>query len=86
MFSGKLQMTLPQILSNNFASLKGPGVTGCGKLGISGEIGSKGSSVAKVGIDSDGFMRGLKPPPPSDGSFSAACKARYLVLHRVRHD
>jgi hypothetical protein len=41
-----------------------------------GENEGKGPSAAKAGIDSEGFMRGLKPPPPSDVSFSAACKAR----------
>jgi hypothetical protein len=45
------------------------------KLGISGEIGGKCPSAAKAGIHSVGIMRGLKPPPPSVSSFSAACKA-----------
>jgi hypothetical protein len=35
------------------------------KLGVAGEIGGKSPSVAKASIDSVGFMRGLKPPPPS---------------------
>ena len=35
------------------------------KLGISGEIGGKRPSGAKAHIDFVGFMRGLKPPPPS---------------------
>jgi hypothetical protein len=48
------------------------------KLEISGEISEKHPSVAKASIDSVGFMRGLKPPPPSALSFSAACKARRL--------
>jgi hypothetical protein len=48
------------------------------KLEISGEISEKHPSVAKASIDSVGFMRGLKPPPPSALSFSAACKARIL--------
>ncbi len=32
-------------------------------------------SAAKAVADFAGFMRGLKPPPPSVSSFSAACKA-----------
>jgi hypothetical protein len=43
------------------------------KLEIWGEIGVKRPSGAKARIDSVGFMRGLKPPPPSGSSFSAAC-------------
>ena len=31
-------------------------------------------SGAKARIDSLGFMRWLKPPPPSEPSFPAACK------------
>ena len=31
-------------------------------------------SVAKATADSNGFTRGLKPPSPSELSFSAACK------------
>jgi hypothetical protein len=46
------------------------------KLGISCEIGEKRPSGAKARVDPVGFMRGLKPPPPSGSSFSAACKAR----------
>jgi hypothetical protein len=45
------------------------------KLGILVEDGERGPSAAKAGIDSAGFTRGLKPPSPSDVSFSAACKA-----------
>jgi hypothetical protein len=30
--------------------------------------------VAKASLDSVGFMRGLKPPPPSESNFSAAYK------------
>jgi hypothetical protein len=44
------------------------------KLGVEGENGGESPSAAKAGIDSEGFMRGLKPPPPSDVSFSAACE------------
>jgi hypothetical protein len=32
-------------------------------------------SVAKATTDSNGFTRGLKPPSPSELSFSAACLA-----------
>ncbi len=46
------------------------------KLGVSGEIGGKHSSGAKARADSVGFIRGLKPPPPSESSFSAACEAQ----------
>src|ERR1035437_3710574 len=48
------------------------------KLGISGEIGGERPSGAKARVDFVGFMRGLKPPPPSESSFPAACKARTL--------
>src|SRR5450759_4159027 len=41
---------------------------------ISGEIGGGRPSAAKADLDSVGFMRGLKPPPPSVSSFSAVCK------------
>jgi hypothetical protein len=50
------------------------------KLGILGGIGAKRSSVAKAIVDSVGFMRGLKPPPPSGLSFSAACLAVPYIL------
>jgi segregation and condensation protein A len=42
---------------------------------ISGEIGGKCPSVAKASDDSVGFLRGLKPPPPSETSSSVACEA-----------
>ena len=45
------------------------------KRGDSEEIGEQHSSVAKANIDSAGIMRGLKPPPPSESIFSAACQA-----------
>jgi putative glutamine amidotransferase len=45
------------------------------KLEVSGEIGGNSPSVAKASIDSVGIMRGLKPPPPSGMSFSAAWEA-----------
>lgn len=38
-------------------------------------IGEEHSSEAKAHVDSFGFMRGLRPPPPSGFGFSAACKA-----------
>ena len=41
---------------------------------VSGEKHEKRSAGAQAGIDSAGAMRGLRPPPPSDGSFSAATK------------
>ena len=46
------------------------------KLGNSCEIGEKRPSGAKARVDPVGIMRGLKPPPPSGSSFSAACKSR----------
>jgi arginyl-tRNA synthetase len=42
------------------------------ELGASDEIGVECASGAKARIDYVGFMRGLKPPPPSESSFSAA--------------
>ena len=45
------------------------------KLGGSGENGGKYHSGTEAHVDSIGFMRGLKPPPPSASSFSADCKA-----------
>jgi threonylcarbamoyladenosine tRNA methylthiotransferase MtaB len=38
-------------------------------------IGEEHSPEAKAHVDSFGFMRGLRPPPPSGFGFSAACKA-----------
>ena len=53
------------------------------ELGIAGQMGRKRPSGAKARACFAGFMRGLKPPPPSDEtesasllSFSAACKAQ----------
>ncbi len=43
------------------------------KLLISGEIGEIGPSGAEARGDPVGFMRGLKPPPPSEWSFFATC-------------
>jgi hypothetical protein len=44
------------------------------KLVISVESGEKARPRLKP-VHSAGSMRGLKPPPPSDGRFSAGCKA-----------
>jgi hypothetical protein len=32
-------------------------------------------SAAKAGVNFAGLLRGLKPPPPSDESLSAACES-----------
>jgi alpha-glucuronidase len=45
------------------------------KLGISSGSGLRVPSAAKADVDSGGFMRGLKPPAPSDASFPAASLA-----------
>jgi len=45
------------------------------KVGNSDGKGRKSPSAAEAGIDSAGFTRGLKPPSPSDGSFSEASGA-----------
>jgi hypothetical protein len=42
---------------------------------IPGNMSENRPSVAKATTDSNGFTRGLKPPSPSELSFSAACKA-----------
>jgi hypothetical protein len=47
------------------------------KLEKSDETDEKRPSAAKADIQFTGFMRGLKPPPPSAWSFSAVCKAQY---------
>ena len=45
----------------------------------------KHPSGAIVRADSARFMRGLKPPPPSGSSFSAACKVRnYFAAFTAR--
>jgi hypothetical protein len=49
------------------------------KLGDSDENGEKHPSGAEAHVDSVGFLRGLKPPPPSASSFSAACS----VVHQM---
>ena len=46
------------VLGQSSAGVKEAG----GRLGISGEIGGESPSAAQAGIDSDGFMRGLKIP------------------------
>jgi hypothetical protein len=43
------------------------------KVGVSGKLWGKRFFGAEALVDSAGFMRGLKPPPPSALSFSAAC-------------
>ncbi len=40
------------------------------------------ASGAKARADSAGLVRGLKPPPPSESSFSAACEATLLQSGR----
>jgi hypothetical protein len=45
------------------------------ELRVSGEIGGEHSSGAEARVGFIGFIRGLKPPPPSESSFSAACFA-----------
>ena len=57
------------------ASIRSGGERAAEKGLIRGEIGGKRTSGAEARIDSVGFMRGLKPPPPSGLSFSAACEA-----------
>jgi hypothetical protein len=54
------------------------------KLEICGLIGGKCPSAAKANVDSAGVMRGLKPPPPSASSFSAACEAQ-IHFAALRH-
>jgi hypothetical protein len=57
------------------------GFTGYGKRAVSEKIGGKSSSEAKASVDSVGFMRGLKPPPPS-----ASCSLyRNTIKYRIRH-
>jgi hypothetical protein len=53
---------------------------GCGKLGVVGENDGESPPAAEAGIDSEGVMRGLKPPPPSGVSFSAACEAHIDLI------
>jgi len=49
------------------------------KVGNSGELGEEHPSGAEARADFAGLMRGLKPPPPSGSSFSAACKATRIT-------
>jgi hypothetical protein len=62
------------------------GFSGCGKGGTKGEFPEKSPSGAKARIDSVGFMRGLKPPPPSESSRSAAPVKLNMILLLLRHD
>ena len=56
------------------------------ELYVMDEIGGKCSSAAKADIHSVGSLRGLKPPPPSELSFSVACEARPEQIIGLRHD
>ena len=49
------------------------------KGGTISESPEKPPSGAKARVDSAGFMRGLKPPPPSGLCFSATCKASHGI-------
>jgi hypothetical protein len=53
--------------------LAATGLTGCGKTQKFSVIGGKHRSGPEGPVDFIGVMRGLKPPPPSGSSFSAAC-------------
>jgi hypothetical protein len=55
------------------------------KGGTISESPEKPSSGAKARVDSVGFMRGLKPPPPSGLSFSAACLAPAVFIFSYLH-
>jgi heptosyltransferase-1 len=46
------------------------------------ELPEEHASGAKARVDSAGLMRGLKPPPPSESSFSVACEAAPLQSGR----
>jgi len=48
--------------------------------GVSDRFSEKHTSGAEARIPSADVMRGLKPPPPSGLSFSAACKAPDLPI------
>jgi len=56
------------------------------KLGISSNVGEKGPPAAKADIDFASFTRGLKPPPPSDETLSARCKAEAVFANHVRDE
>jgi ribonuclease P protein component len=58
-----------------FMAPQQPTLQAAEKLEIWGEIDVQCPSGAKARVDSVGFMRGLKPPPPSGLGFSAACLA-----------
>jgi hypothetical protein len=49
---------------------------------IPGNMCENRPSVAKATTDSNGFTRGLKPPSPSELSFSAACSVVPQALHK----
>jgi hypothetical protein len=55
------------------------GEAGCGKTQKFSVIGGKHRSGPEGPVDFIGVMRGLKPPPPSGSSFSAACKAHEIA-------
>jgi adenosylhomocysteine nucleosidase len=59
------------VTGNSNGAASGTAEQATEKLGISGETDRNGPSVAKAAVDSVGFVRGLKPPPPSGTSFSA---------------
>ena len=59
--------------SRELALCQGTTLQTAEKLDIPGEIGGIHPSGSKARADFDGFMRGLKPPPPSGWVFSAAC-------------
>jgi hypothetical protein len=42
------------------------------------------SAACEARIDSAVFMQGLKPPPPSESSFSSACEAKPLFLVEIK--
>ena len=55
------------------------------KLEKSDETDEKRPSAAKADIQFTGFMRGLKPPPPSAWSFSAVCKPQPFVARGLMY-
>jgi hypothetical protein len=68
-------MTFPQGLKpGSFCGIYGTTKQAAEKGLFSGKKSEKHTSVAKATTDSNGFTRGLKPPSPSELSFSAACK------------
>jgi hypothetical protein len=67
---------IKRLSTANFNSLRSWAKEAAEKLEILGEMCRRRPSAAKANVDSIGLTRGLKPPPPSGSSFSAACKAR----------